>query len=177
MEKLVFVTGNDNKAREATLVLGIEVERVKLDLEELQSMDLRVIIEHKARQAYAQLKRPVMVEDVSFEIKQWNGFPGPFIKWLHERMGYDKLCEVLGDDRQADWHVMYGYFDGKKFIAAHACVSGRIAEKPREGGWGFDVIFIPAGQEKTLGELGAEGKLEFSARAQALRKLKGLLSQ
>lgn len=174
--KLVFVTGNDNKAREAAMILGHEIERVKLDVEELQSMDLRAVVEHKARQAYAQLKKPVMVEDVSLEIKKWNGFPGPFIKWLHERMGYDELCSILGEDRRADWKVMYGYYDGEKCVTADACVSGTIAERPRIGGWGFDVIFIPDGQTKTMGELGPEGKIPYSARVKALNALRHLLN-
>lgn len=175
MKELIFVTGNDNKAREAAAVLGVAVRHVKLELEELQSMDLRVIVEHKARQAYEKIKQPVIIEDVSFEIKAWNGFPGPLIKWLHSIMGYDTLCRILGNDRRVDWLVMYGYYDGERFIEAVACVSGTIAEKPREGGWGFDVIFIPDGQTKTLGELGAEGKIEFSARAQALKKMSQFL--
>ena len=175
--KLIFVTGNDDKAREAGQILGIEIERAKLELDELQSMDLRGIVEHKARQAYAQLQRPVFVEDVSFEIAAWNKFPGPFIKWLHQTMGYEILCKILGSDRRVDWRVMQGYFDGKDFISAESVVAGSISEAPRAGGWGFDVIFIPNGQTKTLGELGAKGKLEFSARTQALTKLKDLLGQ
>lgn len=158
------------------MMLGREIEHAKVEVDELQSMDLRVIVEHKARQAYAKLGKPVMVEDVSFEIKKWNGFPGPFIKWLYERMRYEELCKILGSDRRTDWIVMYGYFDGKDFLCAESRVTGLIAEKPREGGWGFDVIFIPDGQTKTLGELGPEGKMPYSARAKALTKLRDLLN-
>jgi len=165
MTPITFVTGNENKVREAVMILGDSITHVKLDLDEIQSMDLAVIVEHKARQAYAKLKRPVMVEDVSFEIEKWNGFPGPFVKWLREFMGYAELCRILGKNRKANWRVMYGYFDGKKFISATAVVSGSIAKSPRRGGWGFDVVFIPNGQSKTLGEMGENGKIKFSARA------------
>lgn len=174
--KLTFVTSNEHKAREAALTLGVEIERVKLELDEIQSLDLRAIVEHKVRQAYEQLKEPVMVEDVSFEIKKWNRFPGPLIKWLHESMGYDELCKILGDDRRVDWRVMYGYYDGTEFISTEAVVAGHIAERPREGGWGFDVIFIPDGETKTLGELGIENKLKRSARSQALFALRDVLN-
>ena len=112
---ITFITGNENKAREAAAILGRTVRCVKLELDEIQSMDLRAIVEHKVRQAYATVKSPVIVEDVSFEIRAWHGFPGPFIKWLQATMGYQKLCTVLGADRRADWRVMYGYYDGKKF--------------------------------------------------------------
>jgi non-canonical purine NTP pyrophosphatase (RdgB/HAM1 family) len=176
MKQIVFVTSSDDKAREASIALGYEVKRVKLELDELQSMDLRVIVEHKTRQAFAKLKKPVMTEDVSFEIKQWGGFPGPFIKFLSTTMGYEKLCAALRvGNRVADWTVGYGYFDGKKFLYAEATMTGSIAQRPRGGGWGFDVVYIPKGQTKTIGELGPERKQPFSARTKALRKMKDLL--
>jgi non-canonical purine NTP pyrophosphatase (RdgB/HAM1 family) len=181
MDNIIFVTGNDNKAREAAQILGRPIAREKIELDELQSMDLRVIVEHKVRQAYEILNgsakngKAVMVEDVSLEIKKWNGFPGPFIKWVHERMGYDEFCAILGEDRRADWRVMYGYYDGTKLVVADATVSGAIAAEPRVGGWGFDVMFIPVGQTKTLGELGPEQKIPYSARAKALSALRDLL--
>jgi len=37
----------------------------KIDLEEIQSLDLREIVEHKVRQAYDVVKKPVLVEDTS----------------------------------------------------------------------------------------------------------------
>lgn len=176
MDTITFVTGNDNKAREVAMILGAEIKQVKMDLYEVQSMDLRVVLEHKVRQAYAKMQEPIIVEDVSLEVKKWNGFPGPFIKWLHERMGYEEFCSILGEDRRADWRVMYGYYDGEKLVVAEACVSGTIAQKPRVGGWGFDVIFIPDGQTKTLGELGPKEKIPYSARAKALQELRSLLN-
>ncbi len=91
-------------------------------------------------------------------------------------MGYEEFCSILGEDRRADWRVMYGYYDGEKLVVAEACVSGTIAQKPRVGGWGFDVIFIPDGQTKTLGELGPKEKIPYSARAKALQELRSLLN-
>jgi inosine/xanthosine triphosphate pyrophosphatase family protein len=48
-----FITGNQHKREEANAIVGGKLEMVKLDLEEIQSMDMVEIIEHKARKAYA----------------------------------------------------------------------------------------------------------------------------
>jgi non-canonical purine NTP pyrophosphatase (RdgB/HAM1 family) len=173
MAQLVFVTGNDNKAREAAEILGVEIERVKLDLDELQSMDLATIVEHKTKQAYAKLGKPVIVEDVSFMIEQWNGFPGPFIKWVKETISFEKLPSLVqGSNRTAVWRAMYGYYDGKVFKTFVGEEKGSVAKKPQGNrGFGFDKIFIPHGERQTVAQLGDEIKNKQSARYLALRKL------
>ena len=51
-------------------------------------------------------------------------------------------------------------------------LEGRIAHEPRGSeGFGFDPIFIPAGEEKTVAELGNEWKRQHSHRANAARAL------
>ena len=54
---------------------------------------------------------------------------------------------------------------------------GRITRTPRgDLGFGYDPVFVPAGYDKTFGELGAEVKNQMSHRAKALQKAVGLLS-
>jgi len=51
-------------------------------------------------------------------------------------------------------------------------LEGRIGHEPRGSeGFGFDPIFIPAGEEKTVAELGNEWKRQHSHRANAARAL------
>lgn len=178
MKQLIFVTGNDNKAREAATVLGVEVKRVKLELDEIQSTDLRSVVEHKVRAAYAKLKHPLIAEDVSFEIKALGGFPGTFVRWFFEGMTYDKLCRLLNKERRVNYHVAYGYFDGKQFIYVNSTMKGSIAKQPKgTHGFGFDVILIPDGCKKTLAELGDSIKLTQGPRIQSLKKLKKIIRQ
>lgn len=181
MANVVFATGNDNKFREAEQVLGITLQREKIELDELQEMDLRVIIEHKAKQAYDRLQRPVIVEDAGLYLNQWNGFPGPFIKWVAAVMTHAKMSEALGNgDRTATWIVLYGYYDGKQFHTFEGKISGTISSEKRDGdsAWGFDPWFIPEGHTTTYAEMGPTEKLKFSARQRALLALKasGLLT-
>jgi len=178
MVGVVFVTSNDNKAREASQVLGIDLKRKKLDLDEIQDMNLEKIIEHKARQAYRKLKTPIIVEDVGFYIDAWKGFPGPFIKWIHETMGYEVLPTLLKANRNVKWVVTYAYCDAKGFKSFTGIAKGTIAKKQMGSeGWGFDVLFIPDGQTKTIAELGRAMKPKFSARHKALKKLKLYLTK
>ena len=51
-------------------------------------------------------------------------------------------------------------------------LEGRIAEEPAGSeGFGYDPIFVPAGEELTVAELGNEWKAENSHRARAARDL------
>jgi hypothetical protein len=52
---ITFVTGNQNKADFLARHLNLPIKHKKLELDEMQSLNLKEIAEHKARQAYAQL--------------------------------------------------------------------------------------------------------------------------
>jgi XTP/dITP diphosphohydrolase len=57
-------------------------------------------------------------------------------------------------------------------IQVEGVVRGRMAtEEYGEGGFGYDLIFIPEGYDKTFGELPAELKNTISHRARALAEL------
>jgi XTP/dITP diphosphohydrolase len=179
MKEFIYVTSNDNKAREVAETLDIKIKRVSIELDEIQEMDLEKIIKHKTKEAYSKLKGPVIVEDVGFYIEDWNGFPGPLIKWFHATVGYDKLTKILSEkNRNAEFVVAYGLYDGKVFHSFMGISKGRIAPFPRgEGGWGFDTIFIPWGYRKTFAELGGSIKLKISARRIALEKLRRFIKK
>lgn len=177
MKTITFVTSNKNKVREVEDILDIKLAQRSVDVDEIQDMDLLKIVEHKAKQAYSVIKKPVIVEDVGFYVDDWNGFPGPFIKWLHQTMGYDIFPKrILKSNRKAVWKIMYAYYDGRKFASFLGSLSGSIAHKQKgNDGWGFDTIFIPSGHKKTFAELGEAEKNKISARKKALMKLKKFL--
>lgn len=84
MANITFITGNQNKADYLAKYLGHAVDHVKLDLEEIQFLELKEIVEHKVRQVYEKIKKSVIVEDVVLEFEALGGLPGPFIKFRTE---------------------------------------------------------------------------------------------
>ena len=55
-------------------------------------------------------------------------------------------------------------------------LAGRIAEAPRGSeGFGYDPVFVPGGEERTVAELGDAWKREHSHRAAAVRALLAVL--
>lgn len=67
--KPVFITGNADKAAYLARYLGVELDHQKIDLDEIQSTSLEEIVEHKVRQAYDRIGKPVLVEDVALSFE------------------------------------------------------------------------------------------------------------
>ncbi len=151
----VFITGNQKKAEYLSRYLGHSVEHSKVELEEIQSLDLQEVVRHKVRQAYAQVGRPVLVEDVSLEFVALGRLPGTFIRWFQEELSPAELCRLLdGKDRSAIARCMFGYYDGMAEHYFEGELRGRVAEKPAgTDGFGWDSIFIPEGYDVTRAEL------------------------
>lgn len=80
MKDAVFITGNQKKADYLSKYLGHTIDHVKVDLDEIQSLDLKEVVRHKMRQAYEKVGRPVLVEDVSLEFSALGKLPGTFIR-------------------------------------------------------------------------------------------------
>src|SRR5690242_12054201 len=95
LNSLTLVTGNKNKAREAERILNVPLKVVEKELDEIQELDAEKVVLHKLNQAFEIVKSPVIVDDVSFEVAVWNGFPGPLIKWLLHASGGDNASVML----------------------------------------------------------------------------------
>jgi inosine triphosphate pyrophosphatase len=155
MKEITFITGNQGKADYLAKYLDHPVAHTKLDLDELQSMDLHVIVEHKVRQAYEKIGKPVLVEDVSLEFDALNGLPGPFIRFFVDHVPFETICEMIkGKDRGAVARCVFGYYDGETVKLFDGHMKGTIAEKPSgENGYGWDRLFIPHGYDVTRASL------------------------
>ncbi len=158
MNKVIYITGNQNKANFLAKYLGHPVEHQKVDLDEVQSLDMSKVIKHKLMQAYGVVKAPVLVEDTSLEFKEFGKLPGTFMKFFEVELGYERICALLdGKDRGATARCMFGYYDGAKEIYFEGSIEGAIADKPSgDRGFGFNCIFIPNGFDKTMAELDEE---------------------
>jgi len=176
--RLIFVSSNAEKHREIRDALrpsGWKVERVALDVPEIQSLDPAVVSEHKARLSYKRLGgEPVLVEDTGLALAAWNGYPGALIKWVLGAVGEEGLCRQLDawPDRRAQATVALCLFDGREARLFVGTARGTITAAPRgEHGFGWDSIFQPDGHTLTYGEMPREAKMRISMRAEAVAAL------
>lgn len=176
-KKVTFITGNQNKADYLAKYLGFPVDHVKLDLDELQSLDLKEIVEHKVRQAYEKIKSPVIVEDVSLEFAALGTLPGPFIKFFIEQIPFETICSMVNNQtREATAKCVFGYYDGENLQLFEGQLGGQIAEAPAgENGYGWDKIFIPEGYSVTRAQLGEEDDQKTYVQIKPFAQLKKFL--
>ena len=155
MTNVTFITGNQSKADYLAKYLSVDIKHQKIELDEIQSLDLREIVEHKVKQAYDIVQSPVLVEDVSLEFKALGRLPGAFIKFYVNEVPFKTICRTLdGLDRSATARCVFGYYDGTELTYFEGSLGGKIADHPRgDNGYGWDKIFIPEGYTKTRAEL------------------------
>jgi len=178
IKDLTFITGNANKAKQLSTYLGADVTHHSLDLEEIQSLNLQDIVEYKVKQAYKALNKPVIVDDVSFEIACLNNFPGPLTKWLQASLSAEEICTLVHkhDDKSATVRIMLGFYDGKNLEFFETAVNGSVSEKPSgEGGFGFDLFFIPEGYNITRASMNEDDYAKTNHRKMSVEKLKKYL--
>ena len=178
--EILLATSNKHKAQQIQALLGRPVQHIELDLPEVQAIDVQAVIEHKAREAYRQVGKPVLVEDTSLALHVWHGLPGALIRWFLETVGNNGICKMLEgyEHLAATAETWIGYFDGDAFVSFSGVVEGSIARSPRgNGGFGWDPIFVPTGWDKTFAEMTHEEGEAVSMRKAAVLKLQMFLDE
>ncbi len=160
MRQITFITGNQNKVDHLARLLDMPIKHQQLELDEIQSVDPRVVTEHKVRQAFEALNKPVLVDDVAMGLDELGGLPGPFIKYFVEmKNGLEQICRMVDGlaNRRAAATATIGYYDGIELRIFKGEIVGEIADHPRTSNtmsYGWDSIFCPDGYGgKTRAEL------------------------
>ena len=174
-----LVSSNLNKHREFRELLQIPIENIEVDLDELQTTNLAVLLKHKVQQAYKIVEAPVIVEDTALFFNAWNGLPGPLIKWFLQELGVRQLVQALSsfEDKTAKAMCGVGYTDGEAFHLFEGMVEGKIVTPRGEYGFGWDSIFQPEGSPLTFGEMSPVQKNKISMRRRALEKFNHFLKE
>jgi inosine triphosphate pyrophosphatase len=182
MAQLTYITSNDNKFREAAAILP-GLERMKLELPEIQSTDLHEIISAKLDAAVAQVsdasERILIVEDGANYFDGCGNLPGPFVKFFIEELGgaagLYKFAQAFGVTR-GRVVLGVGLLDkGRERHFFEGEVHGKIVAPRGASNFGFDPIFQPDGFTKTFAEMTSAEKNAISHRALALQKVKNYL--
>ncbi len=185
MDRLaVLASGNEDKLRELRHALpGWELEL--LDADEYPPEEGETYYDNaRAKAEYGRTIEPdrwVLGEDSGVEIEGLGGGPGvQSARWAAGReaeRAIEELRSVEGEDRRARYVCELVALSpaGEQFRGT-GILEGRIAEEPSGSeGFGFDPVFIPDGEERTVAELGDQWKRDNSHRARAARALLGAL--
>ena len=172
MKKVTFITWNLKKAENLRKYLGMPIEYASVELDEIQSLDLREVTEHKARQAFWEIGSPVLVEDASLEFTELGRLPGTFIKFFVDEAWVEKLCKMIWKNRGAIAKTTFCYYDGNKISFFEWYLDGSIAPSPRWNNWfAWDQIFIPHWSDKTSAELDEYEYEKFYLQVKPIRNV------
>lgn len=119
----------------------------------------------------------VLGEDSGVELEALGGRPGVHSsRWAAGREAERALEELEGiesEGRRARYvSELVAISPEGQELRGTGVLEGRIAEEPRGSeGFGFDPVFVPEGEERTVADLGDGWKLKNSHRARAARAL------
>ena len=195
--RLLVATMNDGKLREYQRLLAAVPN---LELETMASLKTRVDVEEdrdtfmgnarkKATEIAAVAGLACLADDSGLEVDALGGRPGVLSaryagEGATDARNNEKLLEELravpDAERSARFRCAIVVVDaeGRELAAVDGACEGRIGDAPRgTHGFGYDPLFIPAGYEETMAELGPETKNAISHRAEAAAKLVPLLRE
>ena len=188
--RVVLATGNAGKIREFAELLGplgfefIPQSQFGIDPPEETGDTFVANALLKARYAASRTGLPAMADDSGLEVDALGGAPGVrSARYAGEGAGdtanLEKLLYAMrGVDesaRSARFRCVIALVRDAQDAApvlGQGCWEGRILDAPRgNGGFGYDPIFAPVGQIRSVAELSSLEKHAASHRGSALRDL------
>jgi XTP/dITP diphosphohydrolase len=124
--------------------------------------------------------RWMLADDSGIEVAALAGAPGVVTARWAENRHVEKILAALdgADDRRAQYvcELVALSPDGDEVVGT-GVLRGEIAfTAAGSEGFGFDPVFVPLGEQRTVAELGDAWKAEHSHRALAARALRDALS-
>jgi XTP/dITP diphosphohydrolase len=121
----------------------------------------------------------VLADDSGIELDALGGGPGVVsARWAAGREAERALEAVEGRARGARYvcELILIAPDGRE-LRGTGLLEGAIAEAAAgRGGFGFDPVFVPRGETRTVAELGDDWKRSYSHRARAAQALRAALT-
>jgi XTP/dITP diphosphohydrolase len=162
MNSITYITSNKEKVETAKRKLresGICVENISLDLVEIQSSSIKEIAEHKTKQAFSILNKPLFVTDHGWSIPALQGFPGPYMKYMNEWLTSQDFLSLMSnyEDKSILKEEALCYIDSNGIKTFSMSVTGKFFDTPRGEGLPMTrvVSLLPSG--KTIAECISEG--------------------
>jgi len=181
--EILFVTSNQSKFKEAECLLeknNIAIKQIPMILQEIQTTEQESIVLSKAKQAFALLKKPLIVDDTCLYLEQFSNFPGTLTKQVASDLGCKGILKLVEKkSRKAYFKTLVCYVDENETKIFEGITHGNISKQANEikdQKMPINSIFIPKGAKKTNSELN-EKKEKFSHRIKALKKLSEYLGE
>jgi non-canonical purine NTP pyrophosphatase (RdgB/HAM1 family) len=184
---ITFVTSNNKKFEEVKRWLvqldpSIQLEQADVDLPEYQSLDVYEVAAGKIKEAWQQLKKPVIIDDGGIYSHKYPLFPGTFSKYIVKAIGLEGIWRVIEDDPRASMKCVIVYADSahKPEFFDGECpgilIDPKNAKKNPE--LPYTEIFIPDGHTKTFAQLrGTPEEIPVHHRYKALKAFVTWLQQ
>jgi XTP/dITP diphosphohydrolase len=180
-----LASGNLHKARELARALpGWEVgllEATTFPPETGRTYHENALAKARLGRLRAAAEAFVLGEDSGIEVAALGGRPGvESARWAED--GVARLLEELRGIAPGERAARYVcelvcLSPSGEELRGRGELSGRIADEPRGSeGFGYDPIFVPEGETRTVAELGDAWKAEHSHRARAARALLAALA-
>ena len=189
--KFIFATNNQHKVDEIRSIIGDQFEILTLqeagiDIDIPEPYDtLEENASGKSWTIFEMTGISCFSEDTGLEVNVLNGEPGvKSARYAGHGRSFDANIEKLlinlagKQDRSARFRAVISLLiDGRETLFEGICEGRIIEEKRGEQGFGYDPVFIPAGSDKTFGEMSMEEKTRYSHRAKATEKLVAFLNK
>jgi XTP/dITP diphosphohydrolase len=202
---LLYITRNLMKYRMASLAFEgsrFILERLEMDVPEIQSEQVEEVASTSAAWAYRKLGRPVVVTDAGFSVTALRGFPGPFIHYVNQWFTVEDYLRLMHglDDRSVVIQDCLafarppadvpdaskgierpGQFDrAPEPVVFCSRYPGTLALVPSDPSAGLeatpmDRLFIPTGYDRTISQIDPAGLAAHWGRDGVWRKLRAYL--
>ncbi len=171
-QKIFFVTSNKGKFVEAKKKMK-NIEQKRIDYPEIRSENLSEIVVYGIEFLKEKINKPFFIEDSGLFIEVLNGFPGPYSKYVYNKVGCKGILKLMRNEknRTAIFKSVIGYYDGRINLFEGVC-EGKISKRALgKSGFGYDPVFIPKNNDKTFAQMSIQEKNSYSHRGIALTKL------
>ena len=183
--KLIIASNNQHKIYEIKKLLGSRFSEI-LSLREAginheTVEDGKTFLENafkKAREIAEISGCVALADDSGICVHALDGAPGIYSARFsggtdedNNNLLLEKLCGKADRGAHYTCAMSLVYPDGSE-VSAEGYLYGEITEKPRgSAGFGYDPLFVPVGEKRTVAEMTDEEKNQISHRANALKAL------
>lgn len=154
---LYYITGNKNKVINANIVLkeyGITLTARELPLVEIQTDSLKEIALYKAKQAFAKIKKPLVVNDTGWEFESLHGFPGVYMQYINKWFTAQDYLSLMNayTNRKVILKQAVCYIDHQQTKVFFYKLEGTIGKSPKGKGPPSETVCSFRKDGKTMSE-------------------------